>query len=144
MLFGHYLYWSKENRTKMLKSLSTLETENIHPQDANVFASNIIDKYKNWPVDLPSLSLADYALTYVSKTYGDIAAEPDKIESCTIPVSNIDDTEANPNIIVLENKHGEMRKCNKPWYILFHKVSKLKNLEEHYLRLLQWCLIYMP
>ena len=47
MLFGHYLYWSKENRTKMLKSLSTLETENIHPQDANVFASNIIDKYKN-------------------------------------------------------------------------------------------------
>ena len=35
----------KKNRTRMLKSLSTLEK--MHPDDANVFASNIIDKYEN-------------------------------------------------------------------------------------------------
>ena len=35
----------KKNRTKMLKSLSTLEK--MHPDDTNVFASNIIDKYEN-------------------------------------------------------------------------------------------------
>ena len=35
----------KKNRTRMLKSLSTLEK--MHPDDTNVFASNIIDKYEN-------------------------------------------------------------------------------------------------
>ena len=35
----------KKNRTRMLKSLSTLEK--IYPDDTNVFASNIIDKFKN-------------------------------------------------------------------------------------------------
>ena len=34
----------KNNRTRMLKSLSTLEK--MHPDDTNVFASNIIDKYE--------------------------------------------------------------------------------------------------
>ena len=35
----------RKNRTKMLQSLSTLEK--MHPDDTNVFASDIIDKYKN-------------------------------------------------------------------------------------------------
>ena len=35
----------KKNRTRMLKSLSTLEK--MHPDDTNVFASNNIDKYEN-------------------------------------------------------------------------------------------------
>ena len=35
----------KKNRTRMLKSLSTLGK--MHPDDANVFASNIIEKYEN-------------------------------------------------------------------------------------------------
>ena len=35
----------KKNRTIMLKSLSILEKK--HADDANVFASNIIDKYEN-------------------------------------------------------------------------------------------------
>ena len=34
-----------------------------------------------------------------------------------------------------------MRKRNRPCVICFHKVSKLKNPEEHYLRLLQ---LYIP
>jgi len=36
---------------------------------------------------------------------------------------------------------GKMRKRNHPSVIRFHKVSKLKSSEEHYLRLLQ---LYMP
>ena len=35
----------KKNRTRMLKSLSVLEK--MHPDDKNVSAPNIIDKYKN-------------------------------------------------------------------------------------------------
>ena len=33
------------NRMRMLKSLSILEK--MHPEDTNVFVSNIIDKYEN-------------------------------------------------------------------------------------------------
>ena len=43
----------KKNRTRMLKSLSTLEK--MHPDDTNVFASNIIDKYENRPYNLHSM-----------------------------------------------------------------------------------------
>ena len=52
-----------------------------------------------------------------------------------------DDIESNPNIIALRNKHGEMRKLNSPCVICFLKFLRLKNPEEHYLRLLQ---LYKP
>ena len=55
----------KKNWTKMLKSLSILEK--IHPDDTNVFASNIIDKYENWPDNLYSLCLTDIASSYITK-----------------------------------------------------------------------------
>ena len=113
----------------MLKSQSILEK--MHPEDTNMFPSNIIDKYENWPDDLHSLCLADFAFNYVSKKSGDVPVKSDDIKSYTVPVSNIDYIEPNPNIIALKNKHGEMRKCNKPFVVHFHKVSKLKNPEEH-------------
>ena len=40
----------KKNRTRMLNSLSILEKMHFHV--TNVFASNIIDKYKNRPDNL--------------------------------------------------------------------------------------------
>ena len=40
----------KKNRTRMLKSLSTLEK--MRRDDTNVFAPNIIDKYENRPDNL--------------------------------------------------------------------------------------------
>ena len=54
----------------MLKSQSVLEK--MHPEDTNVFASNIIDKYENRPDDLHSLCLADFASNYVSKKSDDV------------------------------------------------------------------------
>ena len=127
----------KKNRTRMLKSLSVLEK--MHPDDTNVFASNIIDKYENRPDDLNSLCLADFASNYVSKA--NVPIEPDEIKSYTVPVSNIEDVAPNPNVIVLKNEMGEMRKRSRPCVIRFHKISKLKSPEEHYLRLIQ---LYMP
>ena len=67
--------------------------------------------------------------------------EPVEIKTYAVPVSNIDDFKLNLNIIVLKNELGEMRKRSPPCVIHFHKVSKLKSPEEHYLRLLQ---LYMP
>ena len=83
------------------------------------------------------MCLADFASSYVSKKADDLPVEPDEIKSCTLPVSNIDDVKLNSNIIVLQNVLGEMRKRSRPCIICFHKVSKLKSPEEHYLRLLQ-------
>ena len=128
-------YRSKNNRTRMLKLLSILER--MHPDDTNIFASNIIGKYENRPDTLQSMCLADFASSYVSKKAEDLPIEPDEIKSYNVPVSSIDDVKLNPDIIVLKNELGEMRKRSQPCVILFHKVSKLKSPEEHYLRLLQ-------
>ena len=56
------------------------------------------------------MCLADFASSYVSKKTNDFPIESDQIKSYTVPVSNIDDVNLNPNVIVLKNKHGEMRK----------------------------------
>ena len=73
---------------------------------------------------------------YQQKT-NDLPIEPDEIRSRTVPVSNINDVKLNPNIIVLKNELGEMRKRSRPCINRFHTVSKLKSPEEYYLRLLQ-------
>ena len=109
----------------------------MHPDDTKIFASNIIDKYGNLPDNLHSVCLADFASSYVTKKVDDLPVERDEINSCTVPVSNINDVQLNPNIIVLKSELGEMQKLIRSCYILFHKVSKLKSAEDHYLRLLQ-------
>ena len=125
----------KTNRTRMLKSLSVLEK--MHPDNTNVFASNIIDKYENRPNNLHSVCLSDFASSYISKKADDLPIEPDEIKSYTVPVSNINDVKLNPNIIVLKNELGEMQKFSRTCVICFHNVSKQESPEEHYLRLLQ-------
>ena len=64
----------KKNRNIMLKSFSIFEK--IHPDDTNVFASNIIDKYENRPDNLYSICLAYFAFSYVSKKTDDLPIEP--------------------------------------------------------------------
>ena len=76
----------KKNRTRTLKSI----LEKMHPDDTNLFAYNIIDKYENRPDNLHSLYLSDFASSYVSKKAGDIPIEPNDIESYTVLLSNID------------------------------------------------------
>ena len=49
----------KKNRTRMLKSLSVLEK--MYPDDTNVLAVNIIDKYENRPDNLHLMCSADFA-----------------------------------------------------------------------------------
>ena len=105
----------------MLKSLSTLEK--VHPDDKNVFVSNIFDKYENQPDNLHSVCLADFASSYISKKVDNLSIEPDEIKSCTVSVSNVNDVKLNPNIIVVKNEPGKMQKRSQPCVIRFHKVS---------------------
>ena len=111
----------KKNKTRMLKSLSTLEK--VHPDDKNVFVSNIFDKYENQPDNLHSVCLADFASSYISKKVDNLSMEPDEIKSCTVSVANVNDVKLNPNIIVVKNEPGKMRKRSQPCVIRFHKVS---------------------
>ena len=68
----------------------------------------------------------------------DLPIALDDIKNYTVPVSNVNDVKLNPNIIVLKNELGEMRKHSRPCVIRFHEVFQLKSPEEHYLRLLQF------
>ena len=67
------------------------------------------------------MCLADFASSYVSKKVNDLQIEPDEIKSYTVPVSIINDFKLNPNIIVLKNELGEMRKRSQPCVIRFQK-----------------------
>ena len=67
-----------------------------------------------------------------------MSIEPDD----TVPISNISYVKPNPNLIVLKNELSEMWKQSRPCIIRFHKLSKLKSPEEHYLRLLQLYMLW--
>ena len=112
----------------------------MHPDDADVFPSKIIDKYKNRPDNLHSMCSADFASSYVSRKIN-VPIEPDEIKCYTVPVSNVNDVKLKSDMIVLKNELGEMWKRSQPCVICFHEVSKLKSPEEHYLRHSQ---LYMP
>ena len=53
----------KENRTRGLKSPEVLQKMN--PDDTNIYALNILDKYANRPNELEYMCLADFATNYV-------------------------------------------------------------------------------
>ena len=116
----------KKNRTRLLKSLSRKDLEKMHPDDTNVFASNIIDKYEDRPDNLHSMCLAYFASSYVNKKVDDLPIEPDEIKSYTVPVSNINNVKLNSNIIVLNNELGGMRKRSRPCVIRFQSARTEK------------------
>ena len=113
----------------------------MHPDDADVFPSKIIDKYKNRPDNLHSMCSADFPPSYVSRKINGLPIEPDEIKCYNVPVSNVNDVKLKPDMIVLKNELGEMRKRSQPCVICFHEVSRLKSPEEHYLRHSQF---YIP
>ena len=128
----------KKDRTRMLKPQHLLNI--MDPEDTNVYATNIIERYANRPDDLESLCYADFATNYINIKV-DENLESDDIENYTTPVSSIDDVEPSSNIIVLKNKLGKMRKRTYPSVMCYHKVSKLKDSEHYHMTLLQ---LYMP
>ena len=70
----------------------------------------MIDKYENQPDSLHSMCLTDIASSYVAKKAGDVQIEPEEIENFTVPVSNMDDVEPNPNLTVVKNELGKIQK----------------------------------
>ena len=133
----------KKQRTRMLKSQNVLNE--MDPNDTNVFAPNLLDRYENRPDSLNNMCLADFAANYISEKVK-VKLDPDDVEAYTNPITEIQEEEEveeedSKTKIKLKNGLGKMRKRTSPIVIRFHTVSKLKSPEEFYLRLLQ---LYMP
>ena len=56
------------------------------------------------------MCLADFASSHVSKKVGHMSVGPDEVKRYTLPKSNINNVECDPNIIALKNELGEMWK----------------------------------
>ena len=137
----------KENRTRALKSPEVLQKMN--PDDNNVYALDILDKYANRP-DLPKemkyMCLADFATNYVHHKAHEPDIDADDIRNYTTAVSSLDvegiESEGcKSEIITLKNEMGKMRKRIRPCVMRYHRVSKMKDPELYYLTLLQ---LYLP
>ena len=85
-IFTHAL----EKRFRVLKPQEVLQK--IHPEDTNVFANGIIEKYANRPDDLENERYADFAAAYVNVNTKDFL-EHDDIENYTTLVSNPNEEE---------------------------------------------------
>ena len=128
----------QDQRVRMLKPKSLLDQ--MDPDDTNIFATNIIEKYENRPDILEDMSYADFATSYISQNVQEIPDEDD-LRNYTNPVNmDIEYTEVLPQIITLKNNMGKMRK-RKQCVMRYHKPSKFSLPENYYMVLLQ---LYMP
>ena len=76
----------KKQRMRILKSLVILDK--VDPEDTNIYAPNIIGRYKNCPDNLDDMWPADFAASHVyEKT--NMNYEPDDEKSFIKPVTDI-------------------------------------------------------
>ena len=66
--------------------------QKMHPEEINVFANGIIEKYANRPDDLENERYADFATGYVNININEFV-EHDDIENYTTLVSNLNEEE---------------------------------------------------
>ncbi|XP_069125440.1 uncharacterized protein [Argopecten irradians] len=116
----------KENRTRMLKPPSVIQ--NMDDDDEDIYMSNILDKYAARPKSLETRSLAFFVANY---TYHRKA----KIDEDEVQDDEVESNETN-SYITLSNGLGRMCKRKYPCVIRYHYVSKEKDSEMYYHRLL--------
>ena len=97
-----------EKRLMVLKLQEVLQK--MHPEDTNVFANGITEKYANHPDDLENECYIDFVTGYINTDTKDIV-EDDDIENYTTPVSNPNEEELSERkIIVLIKGLGKIQK----------------------------------
>ena len=97
----------------------------MDPDDTNVYATNVLDRYKNRPDQLENMCYADFAANYISEQ-ADIKYEADDVRRYTSQVQDIEESlePKQKEVITLKNELGEMRKRLRPIVIRYHNVSK--------------------
>ena len=129
----------KKDRVRMIKHHSILDT--LHPDDPDVYAPNLLDKYEHRPDKLENMCYADFAAAYVT----DHKKSLDSEDIMNYTTNNVAEIEENLNekciTITLKDRFGKMKKRSKACIIRFRPISKDKNSEQYYFQKLQ---LYFP
>ena len=131
--------------TRVLKPKEVLET--MHDDDPDIYAKNIMDKYKHRGNDLEGICYAEFASTY---TYVNDKRNIDN-ECVDNYVSNVighEESEENTDekkkksvIIQLRDNMGKLRKRERPCIPRWRNISELKEPEEYFMQKIQ---LYLP
>jgi hypothetical protein len=108
--------------------------EKLNDEDTDIYQPNITDKYSARPNNLEEICLAEFAANYMTAS-----------KSCTT-VETLDEIECNTEqstskTIKLKNGVGTMKKRKKPVILRDYPVSREKDSEKYFHRLL---LLYLP
>ncbi|XP_062618879.1 uncharacterized protein LOC134280486 [Saccostrea cucullata] len=120
----------KENRTRLIKPRYILEK--MEDDDTDLYVASIHEKYSKRPDDMENLCLAEFGSHYdlsKSSLHEDYSHEEEVADSCI------------KNTISLKDGMGTITKRKKSRFIRYHYVSKERDEEMYYHRLL---LLYMP
>ena len=124
----------KNQRTRLLKPNALLQT--MDDDDTDVFLPNIIDKYAARPSSLDKLCLAEFASQYGPCTYTPKHQNDDDGDDTAEKVDR-----GTGQVITLKDGMGKMKKRSIPYVLRDYPVSKSKDSEKYYHRLL---LLYLP
>ena len=122
----------KDNRTRVLKSHSILQ--NMENDDTDLYLPSIHDKYAHRPDTLDSICLADFVANY---SHASSEADPRQ----DIEEISDENTSKSKKFINLKDNMGKIYRRVQPRVIRYHYVSKQKDEEAYYHRLL---VLYMP
>ena len=96
--------------------------QKMYPEDTNIFANGITEKYAHRPDGLENACYADFATGYVNINTKDVVEEDD-IENYFNPVNSDEEKLSKKKIIVLKNGLGKMRKGTQSRVKRYHKFS---------------------
>ena len=129
----------RKNIIRILKSPKVLET--MHPDDPDIYAPNLLDKYKSRPDSVEDMCYATFAATF--KSCNATIDDPEDIANYTSTETSGYNEELNTKvkIINLKNDLGKMKQRDKECVIRWHNITEKKDSEGHYHQKLQ---LYMP
>ena len=124
----------KENRTRLLKSKKSLKS--LHNDDPDIYLPSIHEKYACRPNSLNNLPLAEFVANYTITSKSQNQQDDDNSEK-----EEIDEPQDKLHQHKLKNNMGTIRKRKHPQVIRYHYISKERDEELYYHRLL---LLYLP
>ena len=107
----------KHERIAVLKDKTTLGK--LDDDDTNVFQKSLIDRYQHRPDELSSMSLAEFAATYVTNYQC-----KDDTDDCDVLPSCDTDSDTSSTQIQLTDGFGRMNKRKHEAVIRFHRYNK--------------------
>ena len=129
----------KKDCVRILKSPQVLAA--LDPDDPNVYAPNLLDKYQHRPDSLENMCYADFASIYITDSTKD--SDPDDIRSYTNASSILleEESDFRKSVIKLKDNFGKMRKRSRLCVIRWYNITEQKNAEKHFFQRLQ---LYLP